>query len=426
MKERSKARVDKILGDFREGRITKAKAAALLKVSERTVTRLRKRQEADKDNYLVHGNTGRKSPRKTPEEVAGRIEELYAGKYSGFGFSHFRDMLEEREKMPLPLSTTIAVLKSRGFQSPYCNGPRRKKKEHPLRPRRARFGELVQVDATFYDFFSFAGDHEVYILHGIIDDATEMILALWMDRRETLDGYRHVLLKMLKKHGIYEEWYTDGRTVFCHGFDENGEPRGSPAGTQFARWCRDLGITLLCTPVPQAKGRIERSWGTLKRRWAKEFPLFGIRDMETFNARSDEIAEKHNAKFAVRPRIDDSRFVPIMMPDEELVILLSIRHRRTVHKGCCVQYDNKKIQLIKDDGTVLELGSKAEIEVRLTSDGEIYGCYDHKYHRTRTVEEVTDDIASFFPSAREMNEGKSGGKKGHKASADHPWRHMKI
>ena len=206
MKERSKARVDKILGDFREGRITKAKAAALLKVSERTVTRLRKRQEADKDNYLVHGNTGRKSPRKTPEEVADRIEELYAGKYFGFGFSHFRDMLEECEKMPLPLSTTVAVLKSRGFQSPYCNGPRRKKKEHPLRPRRARFGELVQVDATFYDFFSFAGDHEVYILHGIIDDATEMILALWMDRRETLDGYRHVLLKMLKKYGICEEW----------------------------------------------------------------------------------------------------------------------------------------------------------------------------------------------------------------------------
>lgn len=125
----------------------------------------------------------------------------------------------------------------------------------------------------------------------------------------------------------------------------------------------------------------------------------------TFNARSDEIAEKHNAKFAVRPRIDDSRFVPIMMPDEELGILLSIRHRRTVHKRCCVQYDNKRIRLIKDDGTVLELGSKAEIEVRLTSDGEIYGCYDHKYHRTRTVEEVTDDIASSFPSAREMNEG---------------------
>ena len=113
MKGLSIAYVKSVIEKAMSGRITKAKAAALLKVSERTVARLRKRQEADKDNRVVHGTTGRKSPRKTPEEVAGRIEELYAGNHSGFGFSHFRDMLEEREKMSLPLSTAVAVLKSR-------------------------------------------------------------------------------------------------------------------------------------------------------------------------------------------------------------------------------------------------------------------------------------------------------------------------
>lgn len=425
MKERSRNRTDRILSDFSEGKTTRKKAAALLKVSERTVSRMCKRRQENPDGYLVHGNAGHRSEKRTPKETAELILRLYREKYDGFGFSHFRDMLEEYEGLSVPLSTARAVLVAGGIESPYSHR-RRKKEEHPLRARRPRFGEMVQVDATFGAFFSFAGDYEVYAIHGIVDDATGMVLALWMDRQETLEGYRRVLSKMLLKYGICEEWYTDGRTVFCGGFDNDGMPKGSPAGTQFARWCIDLGITLLCTSVPQAKGRIERLWGTFKRRWVREFALMGITRMDQFNERSEELAAKHNAMFAVRPRIDESRFVPVGMSERELELLLSIRQTRTVANGCFVHYDKKRIQLIKDDGTVLELGSKTEIEVRLTCRGEIYGYYDRKYYRTKVIGEGEPAVSSSLPlPTKEKNETKEGKKK-HKPSENHPWRHMKI
>ena len=46
--------------------------------------------------------------------------------------------------------------------------------------------------------------------------------------------------------------------------------------TQFGRALNELNIDILCANSPQAKGRVERSFGTLQDRLVKELRLSGI------------------------------------------------------------------------------------------------------------------------------------------------------
>ena len=81
---------------------------------------------------------------------------------------------------------------------------------HPSRPRRENFGELVQIDASLHRWFGEGFPKAT--LHGAVDDATGMVLALWLDREETLSGYFRMMHQILTKHGIPEAFYADNES----------------------------------------------------------------------------------------------------------------------------------------------------------------------------------------------------------------------
>ena len=76
---------------------------------------------------------------------------LYRGKYAGFNFSHFREKLLEEEGIGIGYRPLHRILTEAGIRSPKGRRKGRKARpEHPSRPRRERFGELLRIDASIH------------------------------------------------------------------------------------------------------------------------------------------------------------------------------------------------------------------------------------------------------------------------------------
>jgi len=97
---------------------------------------------------------------------------------------------------------------------------------------------------------------------------------------------------------------------------------------------------------PQAKGRVERFFGTLQDRLVKELRLAGICTQEEANRFLLKYWPKFNRQFRqiARSSVDLHRPVP---PEKNLKRVLSIREERTVSKDNTIQFQGKRYQ-IKD------------------------------------------------------------------------------
>ncbi len=89
---------------------------------------------------------------------------------------------------------------------------RRKRNVHPLRERRPRFGELVQMDGSPHDWFEERGPRCTLLL--AIDDATSRITSARFENTETTDGYLLLIRKHLETFGRFRAAYTDKHSIF--------------------------------------------------------------------------------------------------------------------------------------------------------------------------------------------------------------------
>ena len=139
-----------------------------------------------------------------------------------------------------------------------------------------------------------------------LDDATGRVLALHFAKEETFEGYCELMFQMNQDGHLPRELYTDGRTVFVYDskkksaltIDEElqGKIQKQP---QFARALQQLNILLIIAASPQAKGGIERLWGTLQDRLAKDMQRKGIASVEQANEFLKLYIPYYNRKFAV-------------------------------------------------------------------------------------------------------------------------------
>ena len=129
--------------------------------------------------------------------------------------------------------------------------------DHSRRPRCAYFGELLQIDATHYEWVP----GKIWHLHLAIDDASGVVTGAWFDTQETLNGYYHVFEKILTDYGIHYKFLNDKRTVFTYK-KKGALSDDKDTYTQFAYACNQLESS----SIPQAKGRIERLNQTLQSR----------------------------------------------------------------------------------------------------------------------------------------------------------------
>jgi transposase InsO family protein len=240
------------------------------------------------------------------------------------------------------------------------------------RPRRDCFGELVQLDASLHDWLE--GRGEELVLISMIDDATNHIVARFYSSATTAT-HLELLGRWLRRHGRPLAVYTDRHSIF----EPQDKGRAVAASeTQFGRALRELGIELIRAHSPQAKGRIERSFGTAQDRWVKELRLAGATTEAEANAVLERLLPVHNRRFGKAARQARDAHRPLG-PGHQLAAILSLQEERVVANDYTIRFRNRYYQLLKPIYPG-ERGGKVVIEERLDGSMAIrFGVHYLKY-----------------------------------------------
>ncbi len=283
-------RID-VLGRWRDGALTIDEATALLGCSERTAWRLLRRFRAHGVDGIVHGNRGRPSPRRLASATRDRILELARTRYRGVNDTHLAELLAEDEGIVIGRSSLQRELRRARIGS---TRRRRAPKYRSRRERMPQAGLLVQIDGSPHDWLESRGPRLTLV--GAIDDATGAIVAATFAPVEDGRAYLTILARMCRDHGVPAAVYRDRSGIFAP--THPGGPLGD-AGAQVGRAFAELGIASVAAASPQAKGRVERLWGTCQDRLVSELRLAAAADLDEANVVLVRFIARFNAQFTI-------------------------------------------------------------------------------------------------------------------------------
>jgi Helix-turn-helix domain len=360
----------KILHGVLRGERTQAAAARLLDLSTRQVRRLQRNLEAHGDAALVHGLRGRPSNHQPDAALQRAVLEAYRQRYADFGPTFASEKLAQEGLVVCPQTLRRWLLAAGLWQ---CQ--RRREAHRSRRPRRACFGELVQLDASLHDWLEGRGEEMVLI--SMIDDATSRTLARFYPAGTT-ETHLELLGRWLRRFGRPLELYTDRHSIF----EPQDKGKALPdAETQFGRALRELGIGLIRAHSPQAKGRVERSFGTAQDRWVKELRLAQVTTCPQANEVLERLLPAHNRRFTQAARQAGDAHRPLG-PGHDLAAILSIQEPRVVANDYTVRFRNRFYQLLKPIWPG-QRGGQVVIEVRL--DGTLAIRFQGRYLKYRAI-----------------------------------------
>lgn len=286
----------KIIESVVEGRLSGVRAAEQLGLSERQVSRLRRRFEAAGAAGLVSARRGRPGNRQFSVSLRARVIAIIRERYADFGPTLAREKLHECHGIGLSVETVRAVMMAAGLWIPRKDRPPR---VYQPRNRRACLGELIQIDGSDHRWFEERAPACTLLV--FIDDATGRLMALHFTATESTFSYFEALGKHLAAHGKPVAFYSDKASVFYV------KDRSGTAGkgvTQFGRALYQLNIEAFCANSSQAKGRVERANLTLQDRLVKELRLRNISTREAANAYAPSFIADFNRRFGKPPRSD--------------------------------------------------------------------------------------------------------------------------
>jgi len=405
MSQRERDRL-RVLHSVREGQRTQGEAARLLRLTPRQVRRLLHRLQQGGDAALVHGLRGRPSNHRKDAKLRRQVLRLYRKEFHDFGPTFAAEKLAERGLEVSP-DTLRRWLLAEGLWLQQ----RRRDHHRSRRPRRSCFGELVQMDTSIHDWTEGRGE-EMVLMH-MIDDATSRLLARFYDA-DTVLNHMDLLLRWLQAFGRPLALYTDRHSIF--EAQDKGQALAD-AETQFGRALRELDIQLIRAHSPQAKGRVERSFGTAQDRVVKEMRLAKVKTIVQANALLDDgLLAKHNRLFSVPPRQrgDAHRAVGTAF---NVAAILSLQEQRTVANDYTVRFENRHYQLDKPIYPG-ERGGKVVIEVRLDGSMAIrFGAHYLRYHEIAWRREALGGSAPQTPRSLAPGGPTPGGEEEGAASA---------
>jgi len=356
-------------------------ASRILNISTRQVIRIKKGVKEIGPEAVIHGNRKRKPINATEDNVKDLVVELKKDKYEKANFTHFAELISENEKLHISQPTVHRILTGAGIKSPR---KKKKKRAHYHRKRMDCPGAMVQLDASPYEWLG--GDK--LNLHGAIDDAEGTILGLYMEKEECLKGYFEVARQMIKGPGIPVSTYNDRHTILVSPkkakvtIEDELEGIQTPY-TQFSAAMDTLGVNMIAAGSPEAKGRIERLWGTLQDRLTVEFGLNGIKDIESANHFMKGYINKFNKRFAVIPKGK-----PVFRKLDKGINLdhiLCTRIPRKLDKASAFSFRGSYYQLIKGGKPAVTI-PRSDVKVLLSSRIGIKAEYSGKVYSLARIE----------------------------------------
>lgn len=289
-----------VLNHVLAGELTVEQASRVLQRSTRQVRRLLDRYRAQGVVALVHGNRGRVPVNRTDPTVRARLVELATTEFAGFNPVHLAETLAEEGHADLAVCprTIRRILTEAGQGLPRT---RRSPRHRSRRERMARAGMLLQTDGSRHDWLE--GRGPMLTLIGAIDDATGIVTAATFRAAEDAAGYLEVFRRTIATYGRPLAIYSDRHGIFIK--DPHRPPTlaeqlaGKRGFTQVGRALDEAAIGWIGASSPQAKGRVERLWGTKQDRLVSELRRAGASTIEEANVILARYLPRHNRRFAV-------------------------------------------------------------------------------------------------------------------------------
>ena len=359
-----------MLNQVEVGKVTAGETAEVLGLSLRHVRRILAAYRREGAAALEHGNRGRTPHNALDDDLKGRVLYLARSTYTGCNTQHFTELLAERENITISRSSVRLVLLQAGIRSP------RKRRPPKHRSRRERYpqeGMLLQIDGSRDDWLEGRGPYLTLV--GAIDDATGKVpYALFRDE-EDAQGYILLLCQIVAEYGIPIALYHDGHGIFERSskepetIEEQLEGRRKP--TQFGRVMEELGIVSITSLSPQARGRIERLWGTFQDRLVSELRLVGASNREEANKVLWDLLPRHNQRFAVpaaEPGLAYRKPPEDFNPDE----VFCFKYQSTVGRDNVVRFGEHRLQIMPSNGRLSYVKARVEVHERMNGSIAVY------------------------------------------------------
>ena len=380
-----------------QGHASQAVAAQQLGLSVRQIKRLCAGVRQHGAGALISRRRGQPSNRRIGAERKSAIMSIVAQHYGDFGPQLACEYLADVHGQAIGVETLRGWMIEAGL---WQARRRRKARQHLSRPRRARLGELVQIDGSHHDWFE--GRAERCCLIAFIDDATGRVLAAHFSPTETTPAYFAVLSQHVSAHGVPLAYYSDRHGIFTK------HDRDDPAPTQFERALLQLGIEGICASTPQAKGRVERLFQTLQDRLCKAMRVAGIDSIERANAWLPGYVAAHNERFAVAPREPQDAHRPFAGTPEQLARICALHHQRQLSSQLSCQFEGSQIWIVP--GQAHAPKGKVRVDIAEHGDGALevlwrghllahraYTLHEHlrgkRSHDDKTINQRVDALA---------------------------------
>jgi transposase len=356
-----------VLSQVETKKIEVIQAAVLLKVSERHAWRMLAAYRKEGVGGLAHGNRERTPVNAIAEELRQKVIKLASNKYKGFNHTHLTEKLTECEALQLSRSSVRSLLLQNGMPSP------RKRRAPEHRSRRERYpqeGMFLQTDGSDHDWLEGRGPK--FCLIGAIDDATGKVPYALFQEQEDSQGYMIMLREIILNQGIPLALYHDRHSIFDISEDKlpsiEEQLKGKEPLTQLGRLLKELNIESISAHSPQAKGRVERLWGTFQDRLCSELRLAGARTMAEANLVLARFLPDFNRRFAVTAKDLDIAYrkVPTKFKPEEY---FCFKYERTVANDNVVRYEGSRLQVLPSEHRLSY--AKCKVNVHLGLDGSL-------------------------------------------------------
>lgn len=423
-----------VLNRVEKGQITAGEAGGLLGLSVRQIRRLLAAYRREGAAGLEHGNRGHVSPRRLPEAVAAEILRLARTEYRDYNDQHFTEELgEDPHKITVSRSTVRRLRRGAGLGSPR---KRRAPQHRGSRERYPQAGMLLQIDGSPHDWLEGRGAKLTLI--AAIDDATsEVPFALFREQEDTA-GYYLLLQHICQKVGRPLALYADQHTIFQSPKEDTIEDQlvGKLPRSQFGRLVEELGIQLIAALSAQAKGRVERLFGTLQDRLVKALRRANASTLEEANLVLQAFLPRHNARFAVEAAQPGSAYRS-EPPYSTFAHSFCFRYERTVANDNTISFAGHRLQI--PPGPHKRSYAHTRVQLHQHLDGHLTIHYQGQCLASFEAEQSGPlRVRQFTPAARAHSPTHDAVIQAHetqpsptprprpKPAADHPWRRAAI
>jgi hypothetical protein len=232
---------------------------------------------------------------------------------------------------------------------------------------------LLQTDGSRHDWLEGRGPYLTLV--GAIDDATDKVPYALFRCEEDAQGYVLVLRRVVAKYGIPGALYHDAHGIFERSKRESEsleeQLKGKKKPTQFGRIMEEMGIISITSRSPQAKGRIERLWGTFQDRLVSELRLAGAKTIEEANNVLQEFLPRYNRRFAIpakEPCLAYRQPPEEFRPDE----VFCFKYYRTVGGDNVVRFGEHRLQIMPTNGRRSYVHARVEVHERMDGSLAVY------------------------------------------------------